>query len=109
MKHIQKKYGVQIANAADKLVKEGTKFDITDKSSLKQAKNSDIFATTDKGYVIKCFLYQNNGEKLVIPIPDLSLVYFDSAYNLNKLRREQEKELNKKIKNIGKNVLSEMQ
>jgi hypothetical protein len=52
-------------------------------------------------------LYQNNGENLIIPIPDLSLVYFDSAYNLNKLRIEQKKKLNEKIKGIGKKELSE--
>lgn len=107
MKHIQKKYGFQLADAADKLNDVGTKFEITDRNSLRQAKKSDIYATTDKGYVIKCFLYQNNGENLVIPIPDLSLVYFDSAYNLNRLRKEQQKELNKKIKSIGKEVLNE--
>jgi hypothetical protein len=107
MKHIQKKYGFQLADAADKIGAIGTKFEINNKKSLKEAKKSDIYATTEKGFVIKCFLYQNNGENLVIPIPDLSLVYFDSAYNLNRLRDEQKKKLNEKIKGIGKKELSE--
>lgn len=107
MKHIQKKYGIQLANAVDKINAVGTKFDVKSKASLKLAKKQDIYATTENGYVIKCFLHQNNGDNLVIPIPDLSLVYFDSAYNLNKLRIEQQKQLNNKIKTIAKGTISE--
>jgi hypothetical protein len=98
MKHIKKKYGFQLAVPEEKVKAVSTRLEVTDKKSIQQAKKSDIYATTEDGYIIKCFLFQNNGENLIIPIPDLTLVYFDSAYNLNKLRIEQQQNLNKKNK-----------
>ncbi|MFN7045225.1 MAG: hypothetical protein ACK4M1_08515 [Flavobacterium sp.] len=107
MKHIKKKYGFQLAVPEENVKAVSTRLEVTDKKSIQQAKKSDIYATTEDGYIIKCFLFQNNGENLIIPIPDLTLVYFDSAYNLNKLRIEQQQNLNKKIRGIGKQDLSE--
>jgi hypothetical protein len=103
MKHIQKKYGF-LQKSTEAINAIGTKFDKNNKESLKLAKKSDIYITTDKGYTIKSFLYQNGNKSLIIPIPDLSLVYFDSAYHLNRLRKNQEELLFKKLEPVGEEM-----
>lgn len=106
MKHIKKKYLFQIEIGDDvKKVLDNKALSVssTSKDLLKLSKNLDLFVTTEKGFLIKAFPINYEGTNALIPIPDLSLVYFDSAYNLNVLRKEKEIELFTKVKiNVDK-------
>lgn len=106
MKHITKKYLFQIEIGDDiKKVLDNKSISVssTSKDLLKLSKKMDLYVTTEKGYLIKAFTINYEGTNALIPIPDLSLVYFDSAYNLNVLRKEKEIELFTKVKiNVDK-------
>jgi hypothetical protein len=106
MKHIKKKYSYQekITKELDnKIETKGEKVDAQSKGFLKKSKEKDLFIRTDEDYLIKAFAYKKGSELALIPIPDLSLVYFDSAYNLNELRKEKEIEFfTKRIVKEGK-------
>tara|TARA_R110002049_G_scaffold309094_1_gene516809 strand:- start:962 stop:1741 length:780 start_codon:yes stop_codon:yes gene_type:complete len=100
MKHIKKKYLFQqklTERHNEQLKQVGELIKGSDKSLLKKAKTKDLYFTTDTGFLIRAFPFNYNGKNAVIPIPDLSLVYFDSAYNLNVLRKEKEIELFTKV------------
>jgi len=71
-------------------MEKGEVFKISDPSIYRASKNKEAFINTEDDYVIKSIVFNNNGRKAIIPLPDLTLVYFDSAYNLNILRKEQE-------------------
>lgn len=100
MKHIKKRYLFQ--EKLDKSKRElidtiGEKLNKEDKDLIIKSKHKNLFITTDKDFMVKAFALNHNGIKMIIPIPDLSLVYFDSAYNLNVLREEKKKDLIPKI------------
>lgn len=100
MKHIKKKYlfQLELTDEIEKVLEtKGEIINGTSKELLKKAKESDLYVKTEQGFLIKSFPFSYSGKNALIPIPDLSLVYFDSAYNLNVLRKEKEKELFSKI------------
>lgn len=115
MKHIKKKYLFQ-REVTDELEREleskGEFINVASKELVKKAKKSDLYIKTDRGFLIKAFPVNYEGKNALIPIPDLSLVYFDSAYNLNVLRKEKEKELFEKIitseKKLGEDATNEI-
>ena len=83
MKHIKKKYLFQ--EKLDKVRRQhieaiGEKIKKDDKNLIAKSKNKDLYITTDKDFIIKAFALKSNGLDMIIQIPDLSLVYFDSAY-----------------------------
>ena len=101
MKHIKKNYlfvEKHIAlNNENKHLESIERIDRRDSQTLKKNKEGTAFITTTEGYFIKGFVHNHNGNYTVVPIPDLTLVYFDHAYNMNKVRKEKEKELFKKL------------
>lgn len=101
MKHIEKKYLFQI-EGSEQLKAKGIEVTKIDKTIIKKAKENELFVTTVNDYVIKAFPYKHKNEIAIIPIPDLTLIYFDSAYNLNKDRLKFEKELLPKL--IASNI-----
>lgn len=111
MKHISKRYLFQ-EKVTDEILSKGEKLDFQDKDLFKKVRSKDLFIETDKGYIIKAFAYKRNGDTVLISIPDLSLVYFDGAYNLNELRKEKEKELfDKRIlkdEKLGEDAINEI-
>ncbi len=96
MKHIKKKYLFQF-EGDEKIEPFGEKIKSFDPNLLSKARNRDVFITTEKGLVIKAFTHKHKNGVATIPIPDLTLVYFDSAYNLNKERKEVEVKLFSKL------------
>lgn len=99
MKHIKKKYSYQekITKELEKKIEEkGEVVEAYNQDFIKKSKKKDLFIRTDEDYLIKGFAYKKGNKIALIPIPDLSLVYFDSAYNLNELRKEKEKDFFKK-------------
>lgn len=111
MKHIKKKHLVQIEN-----IPMLPKTSIFTEHSLKEikskSKTDNLFIITDNGYMFKAFSYNNNGQTALIPIPDLTLVYLDSSYNFNKLRKQQEKLMFDKVtvkdNNYGEDAINEI-
>lgn len=113
MKHIVKRYLFQ-EKVTQEILNKGEKVNIQDKNLVDRTRNKarGLFIETDKGYIIKAFAYKHKGETALISIPDLSLVYFDSAYNLNVLRKEKETELfSKRIlkeEKLGEDAINEV-
>ncbi|HQA73723.1 hypothetical protein, partial [Flavobacterium sp.] len=70
---------------------------ISDKDIIRKSKEKDLFITTDKDFIIKAFPFKHKNGTAVIPIPDLTLVYFHNAYKQNKDRIEVEKKLLDKL------------
>lgn len=108
MKHIKKKYLIEKAGGIEHLEKIGEVIDKPDAKALKKAKNKHVFATTEDGKAFLAFLYNLNGQFTAIPLPDLSLVYFDGAYNLNELRKQEEKLIIGKVKNAKDGITENM-
>ncbi len=92
MKHIKKKPIKQFDDNSS-ILSTATKYKNLDPTVIKNHKNQEIFIETNKGNVIKCFCQKINDKDLIIPFPDLTLVYFDSAYNLNIRRKEFQKKI----------------
>lgn len=100
LKHIQKKYSFQ--NKAIP-VKPGTtpkEINRFDSETIKKFMKSDeipYIITTD-GYFIKGMFYKKGNTHTILPIPEITLVYFDFAYNCNFYRKENEVKLIDKLK-----------
>lgn len=97
MKHIKKKYLFEKKGGLDKLEAIAKVVKTVDTSIIKKSKSQDVFIETEDGIVIKSFVFNRQGTPAIIPIPDLTLVYYDSAYNLNRIRKEQEVKLFEKV------------
>lgn len=93
MRHIVKKGIFQHHGPA--VLPENTKvFENLDQNVLKEkTEMHDFFISTENGHLIKAFIYNLKGYRHPIPFPDLTLVYFDAAYNLNVQRKEYENEI----------------
>lgn len=90
MKHIKKKF----AFCEKKIpVKEKTSISTLDRRDNDGLKTVDenkkiAFMEDTEGYHILSLLYNNQGKELLLPIPDLTLAYYDSAY-MNNYQREK--------------------
>ena len=62
------------------------------KNLILQTTNESLFA----------FVYNDNGNHIAVPLPDFTLVYFDFAYNLNRSRKEKQKEMLSKLRDFKK-------
>lgn len=100
MKHIAKKFlhQVEITDNIRKVIEiKGEQVKRGETGLQKRSKSKDIYLESESNHLIKSLLLKKNGKEFIIPIPDLSLVYFDSAYNLNVLRKDQELKLYEKL------------
>lgn len=93
MKHIQKKYLFQVEKSKTNIASVGKEISFNDSDVLKKSKNHDVYLHTNEDIIIKSLAYNYNGKLAFIPIPDLTLVYFDAAYNYNSFRKNEEKKL----------------
>jgi len=97
MKHIQKKYYQEHKNVA----LEKISYPILDPSDsidiVEASKEDQLFLIYNDNSIVRAFAHQHKDKILRIPIPDLSIVYFNSAYLLNKLRIEQFDEMVSKV------------
>lgn len=96
MKHIKKRYLFVEENYRENFPEIGESILLNDKRLVSKSKNQLLFVRSEN-MDIRAFAFNQNGRNAIISIPDLTLVYFDSAYNLNKLRQEQEKLMFNKI------------
>ena len=85
MKHIKKKFAFD-EPIAEKLKVSGEFFPLEETSRIKQKNGSELYLTLNDNHAVRCFMYKKSSDKLIIPIPELPLIYFDSAYRLNKSR-----------------------
>lgn len=112
MKHIKKKYYYQEKAIPIKKGKEAVFIDRQDSKTIKKVKNGKIpFIQTTDGFKVLSMFHNYNGTELVIPIPDLTLVYYNNAYLNNLVRKEQEKKLFKKLldkSEITEDVVNEL-
>ncbi|WP_282081570.1 hypothetical protein [Aquimarina algiphila] len=97
LRHIKKKYLFKEAKLPIQSGKPILKVDKTDSQTIKKNKSNKVpfLVTSDKEYIRGVF-YNYNGKHTVLPIPDLTLVYYESAYQSNMVRKEKEKALFKK-------------
>ncbi len=103
MKHIEKKYLFQRKNVKDRLRSIGKEVKLTDVNLSEKSNNHAVYVVTDKEITLRATVCKNNGEEFIIPLPDLTLVYFDAAYNLNQIRKDQQIRLYEKTK-TGKEI-----
>lgn len=99
MKHIKKKFALRLKNLP---IKENTSFSIIDRRDNDMLKAIDKtgkipFMIDAEGYHTLSLMYNNQGKELLVPIPDLTLVYYDSAYINNYKRKIFENDLFKKL------------
>ncbi|NQX97780.1 MAG: hypothetical protein HRT73_07860 [Flavobacteriales bacterium] len=99
MKHIKKKFLLEARTDA---------FDFTDprieQVKLKgntlenvNEKEKIAFIQTDEGKVVGGFIHKINGKSLVFPVPDPTLIYFNTAYLNVRLIKNLKKKLLKKV------------
>jgi hypothetical protein len=112
MKHIKKKHLFQEKGTLKNLENIAEVIKTVDASIIKKSKNKDSFIETEDGDFIKTFVFNRKGIPAIIPIPDLTLVYYDSAYNLNVFRKEQEINLFDKVlvknEKLGEQAINEI-
>jgi hypothetical protein len=112
MKHIKKKYLFQKEGSFNNLSSNLKTFNTLDQNILKEINKKEAYLEMEGGYVVKALVHNHNGKPAIIPIPDLTLVYYDSAYDLNVLRKKQEKILFEKVlikeTNLGEEALNEI-
>jgi hypothetical protein len=96
MKHIKKKYLFQI-ESKDEVVNNWEVVSNSTKQPIKVPKDKALFITTDNDIAIRAFSLSTKNGNAIMPIPDLTLVYFDSAYTLNRERKILESKLLEKI------------
>jgi len=102
MKHIHKKFLFE-----DKWKQESPfenrEFELIDinkfstKTLQKASKDSFVVIQTTEFDNLYAFLHNHHGKMLTIPMPDLTLVYYDFAYKLNMTRKEVIKEMTDKL------------
>lgn len=99
MKHIKKKFAFEIP--VPKNINDFEKVGRNDSRNLKavnQEKQAPFIQTTENT-LIQSFLYDYESEKTTtIPIPDLTLIYYDAAYTFNVKRKDYQQKLFKKLK-----------
>ncbi|KAA5533973.1 hypothetical protein [Paenimyroides baculatum] len=105
MKHILKKYLFEDVykdiNLHQNNQFEFVPVDNLDKSTLARASKSNfvILQTSDSSN-LHAFIYNHSGKHITIPMPDLTLVYYDFAYKLNVRRKELSKEMLHKLGDV---------
>lgn len=110
MKHIKKKY-LFIDDLENLKISKKKVIKRDDRKSLKFNKTDKAFLHTKEEKLIKGFIYNYNGNYTVVPIPDLTLVYFDHAYHMNKVRANKKSELFLKLsgkEEIGEDATNEI-
>ena len=74
--------------------------DNLDNTTLKKAgKESFVIIQTTEYDNLYGFIYNHNGQHITVPMPDLTLVYYDFAYKLNITRKDLSKEILQKLSN----------
>jgi hypothetical protein len=92
MKHIEKRFFNQqpYEKIEEKLEQEGRQIELDDPEIVKKSENMTAWVLTDKGIVASALIHNVNGRNVIIPIPDLTLIYFNNAYFFYKQLKEQE-------------------
>lgn len=94
MKHIKKKFLFERESLPIKKGAETTNVNRSDSQTLKKVnKNTVPFIQTTEGKYIWATHYEHNGKQLIIPLPDLTLAYYDFAYQADQIRQEYEKKM----------------
>ena len=101
MKHIKKKFLIEYGPDDNIEFPPGTEFldynNPESKELLKKMKSSGGFIRTDLGDTIAGFVYNIDGESVMIPMPDPTLVYFNYAQSLLKPISQFKKNLKHKL------------
>jgi hypothetical protein len=105
MKHIKKKYYFEGAKPPIQDGKEMLSARRDDVQELRKIKKDNIpfLHTTEDTYIMSMF-HNYNGQETVIPIPDLTLVYYNNAYLSNNGRKKMEKQLFGKLRDTSAEV-----
>ncbi|OXG02826.1 hypothetical protein B0A79_15385, partial [Flavobacterium piscis] len=105
MKHIKRNFLFHTQLKKDNVITgelENVEMSKIDQNFLKKnSKDKFVVITTDSDEKIFSFIYNDNGNQCMIPVPDFSLVNFNFAYNLNIQRKELRKSLVKNLSNIS--------
>lgn len=105
MKHIHKKYLFEDKWKQDSPFDNGNFEFINIKDfkpdDLKKA-SKDMFIVLQTTELENLFAFPHNyhGKMLTVPMPDLTLVYYDFAYKLNMTRKELIKEMTAKLSSV---------
>ncbi len=104
MKHIKKKFYLESKLNPLNLIDGAELLSVNrkDNSKIKEVKNGNnvtLVKTQDDVYRL-ALIYKYQGEHVFIPVPDLTLVYYNNAYSNNLSRKRIEKTLFKKLNNF---------
>ena|SRR5690554_1437274 len=99
MKHIKKKFAFHQKKLP---IKRNISLSTIDRRNNKALKDVDkkekiAFMIDMDGYHMVAIIYNNQGKELLVPIPDLTLTYYDSAYMNNFQRKSFENDLFEKL------------
>lgn len=103
MKHIKRKFLFHDFLQKTELPQSFQKVDLkkVDQKILKNtSKDNFVILTTETNEKIFSFIYNDNGQNCMIPVPDFSLVNYNFAYTLNIERKEHRKKLIKNLSNL---------
>ena len=103
MKHIKKKYLFESKCLPIKTGSDVNKSSRLDQNELKTSiiENQIPFLTTTDGTNVWSVFHKKNNKNLVLPLPDLTLVYFNYGYINNKIRKENESKLFEKLESTN--------
>jgi hypothetical protein len=103
MKHIKKKHQFE---SKDLPIMKGGNVSTSSRLNQSELKNNAIeyqipFLTTTNGTNIWSVFHKKNNKTIVVPLPDLTLVYFNYGYINNKIRKDNEKKLFEKLESTN--------
>lgn len=98
MKHIKKKFLFEETRLPVRENVEKQFVDRRDLDTLKEIKNDSVpfIQTTEETY-IRAITHKHNNKNVILPIPDLTLAYYDFAYHGNIIRQDYEKKMFEKL------------
>ncbi len=103
MKHIKRKFLFHDFFQAKETLEHFEYYnpeEIDQKFLKKNEKDQFTVLETNSGEKIFSFIFNDNGSRCMIPVPDFSLVNYNFAYSLNIQRKEHRKNLVKNLANL---------
>jgi|TARA_B110000093_G_scaffold179750_1_gene220469 hypothetical protein len=90
MKHIKKHFLLEHIRGEQDYEKDSIVIDLATDSSPKlpkRHKDYKAYIETETGFTYGCFIHNINGKKLLFPVPDPTLTYFNNASLMRDLHR----------------------
>lgn len=110
MKHIKKKFRFEKQLNNDEFSefeKNHLTYSVDAEINVKPDRSQKVFLMTENRFIIESFFMNFNGNKIYIPEPDPTLIYFNNAYFYYRDIEKQRKELNKYFATVKNKHISD--